>query len=56
MNFLHSKIKHIIYIVKENLTFDQILGDLGNGSNGDPSLALFGKRVTPVSTAWRTTS
>ena len=47
MSFLHSKIKHIIYIVKENRTFDQILGDLGNGSNGDPSLTLFGKRVTP---------
>ena len=47
MNFLHSKIKHIIYIVKENRTFDQILGDLGNGSNGDPSLALFGNLVTP---------
>lgn len=47
MNFLHSKIKHIIYIVKENRTFDQILGDLGNGSNGQPSLALFGEPVTP---------
>ena len=47
MNFLHRKIKHIIYIVKENRTFDQILGDLGNGSNGDPSLALFGQGVTP---------
>jgi DNA-binding beta-propeller fold protein YncE len=47
MNFLHSKIKHIIYIVKENRTFDQILGDLGNGSNGEPSLTLFGQRVTP---------
>ena len=47
MEFLHSKIKHVIYIVKENRTFDQILGDLGNGSNGDPSLALFGKGVTP---------
>ena len=47
MNFLHSKIKHIIYIVKENRTFDQILGDLGNGSNGDPSLTLFGEQVTP---------
>jgi len=47
MKFLHSKIKHIIYIVKENRTFDQILGDLGNGSNGDPSLALFGASVTP---------
>ncbi len=47
MKFLHSKIKHIIYVVKENRTFDQILGDLGNGSNGDPSLALFGELVTP---------
>jgi YVTN family beta-propeller protein len=47
MEFLHSKIKHIIYIVKENRTFDQILGDLGNASNGDPSLALFPELVTP---------
>ena len=47
MDFLHQKIKHIIYIVKENRTFDQILGDLNNGSNGDPSLALFGEAVTP---------
>ena len=47
MEFLHSKIKHIIYVVKENRTFDQILGDLGNGSNGDPSLTLFGEAVTP---------
>jgi DNA-binding beta-propeller fold protein YncE len=47
MNFLHKKIKHVIYIVKENRTFDQILGDLGNGSNGDASLALFGQGVTP---------
>jgi DNA-binding beta-propeller fold protein YncE len=47
MSFLHGKIQHIIYIVKENRTFDQILGDLGNGSDGDSSLTLFGKRVTP---------
>ena len=47
MKFLHEKIKHVIYIVKENRTFDQILGDLGNGSNGDPSLALFGEPITP---------
>ena len=33
--------------MKENRTFDQILGDLHNGSNGDPSLALFGEGVTP---------
>jgi len=47
MNFLRSKIKHIIYVVKENRTFDQILGDLGNHSNGDPSLTLFGELATP---------
>jgi hypothetical protein len=47
MDFLHGKIKHIIYIVKENRTFDQILGDLKNGANGDPSLTLFGKQITP---------
>jgi hypothetical protein len=47
MSFLRSKIKHIIYVVKENRIFDQILGDLGNGSNGEPSLTLFGELVTP---------
>jgi YVTN family beta-propeller protein len=47
MRFLRGKIKHVIYVVKENRTFDQILGDLNNGSNGDPSLALFGQFVTP---------
>ena len=47
MEFLHRNIKHVIYVVKENRTFDQILGDLGNGSNGDASLTLFGEPVTP---------
>ena len=47
MHFLRKRIKHIIYIVKENRTFDQILGDLGNGSNGDPGLTQFGKGITP---------
>ncbi len=41
-----SPIKHVIYVVKENRTYDQVFGDLGKG-NGDPSLALFGKDVTP---------
>jgi YVTN family beta-propeller protein len=41
-----SPIKHVIYIIKENRTYDQILGDLPRG-NGDPSLALFGHDVTP---------
>ena len=47
MSFVSSHIQHVIYIIKENRTFDQILGDLGNGSNGDPTLTLFGRRVTP---------
>jgi len=41
-----TPIKHVIYVMKENRTYDQILGDLGKG-NGDPSLAIFGKTVTP---------
>ncbi len=47
MNFLRRRIKHVIYVVKENRTFDQILGDLGNGSNGNPSLTQFGQKITP---------
>ena len=47
MRFLRRHINHVIYIVKENRTFDQILGDLNNGSNGDPNLAVFGAGITP---------
>lgn len=39
-------IKHVIYIIKENRTYDQVLGDLPQG-NGDRSLTLFGRDVTP---------
>ena len=46
MAALHSRIKHIIYIIKENRTYDQVLGDLGKG-NGDPSLTEFGNKITP---------
>jgi DNA-binding beta-propeller fold protein YncE len=46
MAAVHSGIQHVIYILKENRTYDQILGDLGRG-NGDPSLAMFGQAVTP---------
>jgi YVTN family beta-propeller protein len=41
-----SPIKHVIYVMKENRTYDQVLGDLGKG-NGDPSLAIYGQNVTP---------
>lgn len=46
MAALRQHIKHVIYIIKENRTYDQLLGDLDRG-NGDPSLAEFGKVVTP---------
>ena len=39
-------IEHVIYIVKENRTYDQVLGDMKEG-NGDASLVLFGENVTP---------
>ncbi|HYM70337.1 MAG TPA: bifunctional YncE family protein/alkaline phosphatase family protein [bacterium] len=41
-----SLIKHVIYIVKENRTYDQVLGDV-RGGNGDPSLVLFGPDIAP---------
>ncbi len=41
-----SPIEHVIYIVKENRTYDQVLGDLKEG-NGDASLVLFGEKITP---------
>jgi YVTN family beta-propeller protein len=43
---LLSPIEHVIYIVKENRTYDQVLGDLKEG-NRDASLVLFGEQVTP---------
>jgi YVTN family beta-propeller protein len=46
MATVHAGIQHVIYILKENRTYDQILGDLGRG-NGDPALALFGQVITP---------
>lgn len=41
-----GKIRHVIYIVKENRTYDQVLGDLPQG-NGDPSRCILGRQVTP---------
>ncbi|MDB6023290.1 MAG: Phosphoesterase family protein [Pedosphaera sp.] len=41
-----SLIKHVVYIIKENRTYDQVLGDVKEG-NGDPSLCVFGERITP---------
>jgi hypothetical protein len=41
-----SPIKHVFYIIKENRTYDQVLGDIPEG-NGDKKLVLFGEHVTP---------
>jgi len=41
-----SPIKHCIYVIKENRTYDQVLGDLPRG-NGHPGLCVFGEEVTP---------
>jgi len=41
-----SPIQHVIYIIKENRTYDQVFGDIAKG-NGDARLAIFGGKVTP---------
>ncbi len=41
-----SPIRHVFYVIRENRTYDQVLGDLPQG-NGDPNLTLFGDDVTP---------
>jgi YVTN family beta-propeller protein len=41
-----GKITHVFYIIKENRTYDQVLGDMPQG-NGDKSLTIFGRDVTP---------
>jgi YVTN family beta-propeller protein len=41
-----SPFKHVIYVIKENRTYDQVFGDMKEG-NGDPKLLMFGEEVTP---------
>jgi YVTN family beta-propeller protein len=41
-----SPIKYVFYVIKENRTYDQVLGDIPEG-NGDSSLVLFGEKITP---------
>lgn len=41
-----SVFKHVVYIIKENRTYDQVFGALGIG-NGDPELCIFGEKITP---------
>lgn len=47
MSAVRAGIKHVIFIIKENRTYDQMLGDLPNPSNGDPTLVEFGQAITP---------
>jgi hypothetical protein len=42
----NGPIKHVIYVIKENRSYDQVLGDI-SGANGDPNLVTFGAAVTP---------
>jgi len=46
MTFLQTKIKHVIYVVKENRTYDEVLGDLPVG-NGDPALTALPQPISP---------
>jgi len=46
VQFLRGKIHHVIYIIKENRSYDQVLGDLERG-NGDPSLTSLPQPITP---------
>ncbi len=41
-----SVFKHVIYIIKENRTYDQVFGDIKEG-NGDPGLCIFGEKISP---------
>jgi YVTN family beta-propeller protein len=41
-----TPIQHVIYIIKENRTYDQVFGDLPH-TNGDPRLTIFGEKITP---------
>ncbi len=41
-----SLFKHVVYVIRENRTYDQILGDMTEG-DGDPSLCTFGEKITP---------
>lgn len=42
----HSPIRHVLYVIRENRTYDQVFGDVARG-DGDASLAIFGDSVTP---------
>jgi hypothetical protein len=41
-----SPIRHVVYVIKENRTYDQVFGDVAKG-NGDPRLCIFPEKITP---------
>ena len=41
-----AQVKHVVYIIRENRTYDQVFGDV-RGANGDPQLAIFNDSITP---------
>ena len=41
-----SRIEHVVYVIKENRTYDQVFGDIGKGAS-DPALTMYGRDVTP---------
>lgn len=45
-SFKNPGIKHVIYVIKENRTYDQVLGDLPQ-ADGDSSLVMYGREITP---------
>ncbi len=45
-SFVKPRVEHVVYVIKENRTYDQVYGDIPTG-NGDPSLCLFPREVTP---------
>jgi DNA-binding beta-propeller fold protein YncE len=46
MAAIRARVKHVVFIIKENRTYDQVLGDLDVG-NGDPHLAILGRALSP---------
>ena len=46
LNSGFGKIKHVVYVIKENRTYDQVFGDMKEG-NGDSAVTMFGEKVTP---------
>jgi DNA-binding beta-propeller fold protein YncE len=46
MEQIRARVKHVVFIIKENRTYDQVLGDLDIG-NGDPHLAILGRALSP---------